>query len=49
MGVLFSDEVFVEPVGLFDLETYSGDGDEFFGGDVDYEATAQRRLVFIHL
>jgi len=41
MRVLFSDKVFVEPMGLFDLETYSWDRDEFFGGDVDDKATGQ--------
>lgn len=36
---MFTDEIFVEPVGLFDLETDTFDGGGFFGGDVDDEAT----------
>jgi hypothetical protein len=40
LGILFPDKVLVEPVSLFYLEADSRDADEFFGGDVDDEATS---------
>jgi hypothetical protein len=39
MWVLFTNEIFIEPMRLFYLETYSCDGFEFFRGYIDYEAT----------
>jgi hypothetical protein len=38
MRIFFTDKVFVEPVSLFDLETYSRKGNKFLCRDVDYEA-----------
>jgi hypothetical protein len=46
MGILFTDEILIEPMRLFYLETYPGNRNKFFGGNVDYEATvvSEKRL-----
>jgi hypothetical protein len=46
MGILFTDEILVEPMRLFYLETYPGNRNKLLSGDVDDEATvvSEKRL-----